>query len=119
MPAFARVEQQGTAERIAFTGLRLEIAQDCARKRIAEPGGMGEDVPNGRRAGCRAQAVGAGRGIERFKYFGICKLGQKLFDRIVETEATLLDELHCRHRCDRFGHRGDAEQRVGRERASG
>jgi hypothetical protein len=42
-----------------------------------------------------------------------------LFDRIIETEAALLDELHGRERCDRLGHRGDAEHRVGRECATG
>src|SRR5438552_4015928 len=119
MPAFAWVEQQGTAKRIVFAGLRLEIAQDRTRERIAEPGRVGEDVPNGRRPGCRAEPIGAGRRIKRFKYLQVCELRQILFDRIVETEAALLDELHGRYRRDRLRHRGDAEQRVGREGAPG
>src|SRR5260221_5643926 len=119
MPALARVEQQGATERIGFTGLRLEIAQDRTREWIAEPGRVGEDVPNGRRPGCRAEPIGAGRRIKRFKYLQVCELRQILFDRIVETEAALLDELHGRHRRDRLGHRGDAEQRVGPERPPG
>ena len=80
---------------------------------------MGEDVPNGGRPGCRAEPIGAIRCIERFEDLQVCKLRQILFDRIVETEAPLLDELHGRRRRDRLGHRGDAEQRVGRERAPG
>jgi hypothetical protein len=50
MPALARVEQQGTAERIVFAGLRLEIAQDRTRERIAEAGRVSENVPNGHRS---------------------------------------------------------------------
>ena len=97
VPTLARVEQQGTAERISLAGLRLEIAQDRAGERIAEPGRVGEDVPNGRRLGCRAKPIRAGRRIERLKYLQVCKLRQILFDRLVETEAALLDELHGRH----------------------
>ena len=41
--SFPRVEQQGTAKRIVFPGLRLEIAQ-ATRERIPEPGRVGEDV---------------------------------------------------------------------------
>jgi hypothetical protein len=73
---------------------------------------VGEDVPNGRRPRCRAEPIGAGRRIERFEYLQVCKL-------VVEAEAALLDELHSRQRCDRLGHGGDAEHRVGRERAPG
>ena len=109
MPALARVEQQGTAKRIVFPGLRLEIPQDRARERIPEPGRVGEDVPNGRRPGRRAEPISAGHRIERFKYLEVCKLRQIVFDRIIKTEATLLDELHGCHRRDRLGHRGDAE----------
>ena len=43
MPALARVEQQGTAKRIVFPGLRLEIAQERTRERIPEPGRVGEE----------------------------------------------------------------------------
>jgi len=96
MPALPRVEQQGTAKRIVFAGLRLEIAQDRARERIAESGRVGKDVANGRWPGCWPEPIGAGRRIERFEYLQVCKLRQILFDRIVETEAALLDKLHGR-----------------------
>src|SRR5258708_33542587 len=48
MPTLAWVEQQGTAERIVFAGLWLEVAQDRTRERITESGCVGEDMPNGR-----------------------------------------------------------------------
>jgi hypothetical protein len=80
---------------------------------------VGEALPNRGRPGCRAQPIGAARRIERFENLQVCKLRQVLFDRIVQTEAALLDELHGSRGCDRLGHRGDAEQRVGRERAPG
>jgi hypothetical protein len=70
---------------------------------------VGEDVPNGRRPGCRADPISAGRGIERFNYLQVCEFRQIVFDLIIETEATLLDELHGCHRRDRLGHRSDAE----------
>src|ERR1700681_4136460 len=38
MPALARVEQQGTAKRIVFPRLRLEIAQDRTRESIRRRG---------------------------------------------------------------------------------
>src|SRR5438132_6667039 len=119
MPTLAWVEQQGTAERIVFAGLWLEVAQDRTRERITEPGCVGEDVPNGGRPGRRAEPIDAARRVERFEDLQVCKLRQILFDRIVESEAALLDKLHGRRRRDRLGHRGDAEQRVGRERAPG
>src|SRR5947209_18679155 len=109
MPALARVEQQGTAKRIAFAGLRLEISQDRTRERITEPRRVGEDVANGRWSGCRPQPIGTSRRVERCKYLEICKLRQIFFNRIIETQAALLDELHGRHRCDRLGHGSDAE----------
>src|ERR1700758_2536818 len=112
MPTFAWVEQQGTAERIVFAGLRLEVAQDRTRERIAESGWVGEDMPNGRAAGRPAEPINAALRGERFEDLQVCKLRQILFDRIVESEAALLDKLHGRRRRDRLGHRGDAEQRV-------
>src|SRR3984893_15194968 len=118
MPTLAWVEQQGTAERIVFAGLWLEVAQDRTRERITEPGCVGEDVPNGG-PGRRAEPIGAARRVERLEDLQVCKLGQVLFDRIIESEAALLDKLHGRRRRDRLGHRGAAEQRVGREPAPG
>ena len=79
---------------------------------------MGEDVADGRRPGGRPQPIGAACRVERFEHLEIGKFRQILFDRIIETEAALLDELHGRQRRDRLGHRCDAEQRVGRERTS-
>src|SRR5262249_58599045 len=102
-----------------FAWLWLEIAQDRTRERITEPGRVGEDVPNGGRLGRRAEPIGAGRRVERFEDLQVCKLRQILFDRIVETEPALLDELHGRRRRDRLGHRGAAEQGVGGGRAPG
>src|ERR1700738_825875 len=99
MPALARVEQQGTAKRIAFARLRLEIAQDRTRERITETRLVGEEVANGRWSGCRPQPIVAGRRVEPFKYLEICKLRQIFFNRIIETEEALLDELHGRHLC--------------------
>src|SRR5262249_27819055 len=117
MPTLAWVEQQGTAEWITFARPRLEVAQNCTRERIAEAGCVGEDMSNGRRPACRAEPIDAARRVERFEDLQVCKLRQILFDRIVESEAALLDKLHGRRRRDQLGHRGDAEQRVGRERA--
>src|SRR5215471_3909635 len=87
MPTLAWVEQQRTAKRVVLAGLRLEIAQDCTRERIAESGRVREDVPNGRRPGCRAEPIDAARSVERFEDLLVCKLRQILFDRIVESEA--------------------------------
>src|SRR5258708_20225150 len=109
MPTLAWVEQQGTAERIVFAGLWLEVAQDRTRERIPESGCVGEDMPNGRRPGCRAEPIGAVRRVERFEDLQVCKLRQILFDRIVESEAALLDKLHGRLRRDRLGHPGHPE----------
>ncbi|TMK11042.1 MAG: hypothetical protein E6G75_19685 [Alphaproteobacteria bacterium] len=67
MPTLAWVEQQGTAERIVFAGLWLEVAQDRTRERITEPGCVGEDVPNGGRPGRRAEPIDAARRVERFE----------------------------------------------------
>src|SRR5262245_45214059 len=100
MPALAWIEQQGAAKWILFDWLRLEIAQGRTRERIAEPGRVGEDVSNRRGPRCRAEPIGASRRIERFEYLEVCKLRQIFFDRIVETEAALLDELHGRCRRD-------------------
>src|SRR5262249_46070018 len=111
--------QQRTAKRVVFAGLRLEIAQDRTREWIAESGCVREDVPNGWGPRCRAEPIDAARRVERFEDLQVCKLRQILFDRIVESEAALLDKLQGRRRRDRLGHRGDAEQRVGRERAPG
>ena len=66
-----------------------------------------------------AQPVGAGRGIEGLEHLQAGEGRQIFLHGVVEAEPALLDELHRRGRGDRLGHRGDAEQRVGRERAAG
>ena len=119
VPALARIEQQRPAERIGFAGARLEIAPDRAGERIGQSGRVRQEVPDGRRSRCRAEPVGAGRRVERFKDFQSRKLRQVFFGRVIETEAALLDELHQCQRSDRLGHRGDTKQRVWRERAPG
>src|SRR6185437_5600266 len=43
VPARTRIEQQ-RPDRIALAGARLEIAQDVAGERIAEPGRVGEEM---------------------------------------------------------------------------
>ena len=47
-----------------------------------------------------------------FEHRQLGELGQILLRRIVEPQATLLDELHGSDRGDRLGHRCDPEQRI-------
>jgi hypothetical protein len=64
--------------------------KDRTRERIAEPGRVGEDVPNGRRPGCRAEPIGAGRRIERFKLFKAATLFQCAIKRPAPKDTSLL-----------------------------
>src|SRR6266496_5294217 len=101
-PALARVEQQRSAERIFFAVARLEIAPDRAGERIGQSGCVRQEVFDGRGSRCRAEHVGAGGGVKRFKDFQSRKLRQVFFGRVIETETALLDKLHQCHRSDRL-----------------
>ena len=46
------------------------------------------------------------------------ELGQEAVDGLVQPEHTFLEEDHRRHRGDRLGHGGDAEDRVTLDRAA-
>jgi hypothetical protein len=50
VPALARIEQERSAERISFTGARLEIAQGRAGERIAQSGRVRQEVSDRRRS---------------------------------------------------------------------
>ena len=56
------------------------------------------------------------RGVERAQHAPPGQLGQQPIHRLVEAQHALLHEDQRRHGDDRLGHRGDADDRVARDR---
>ena len=83
---------------------------------VAEPGGVGQQMPQRD----RAASPGAGSaGPRASNPTSTCGLGERRVDRrhrVVERQLSLLDKLQRRDRGDRLGHRGDAEHGVHRHR---
>ena len=116
VPAGAGIEQQRSAERVHLAGARLQVAPDLAGEGIGQSRRVGQEMPDGRLAGGRTEPVIAGRSVEVFNDFHSCEFRKIVFRGVIERQAALLDQLHQGHRGDRLGHRGDAKQRVRRQR---
>ena len=58
------------------------------------------------------------RPVEPLQHPAVGELGQQPIDRLVQPQLALLDQDHRRHRRDRLGHRGDAEDRVAPHRVA-
>lgn len=61
---------------------------------------------------CRRPQARLAPGIEALQHLRRGEPGQQLAERCIESERTLLDQLHCRHRGDRLGHGGDPEHGI-------
>ena len=91
-------------------GVALSVA-------VGQPRGVSEEVahrhrPNRLDQSERALISGS------LQHLGVRELGQVAFHRVVQQNAALLHQHHHGDAGDRLGHRGDAEQGVGRHRAA-
>ena len=84
---------------------------------VGEPRRVPQEVANGdlsRRRDCVGRA---GRRLNQ--HFWILELWQIFRDRVLQEEVALFVQHHHRHAGDGFGHRADAEHRVGTHRLTG
>ncbi len=118
-PARARIGQQrqldaGLAARRG--GIECAPLSQLGRHEfIAQPAGVGEQLPERDRAGRRAGDGLAGI-VKAFQHLGARQFGQHRANISVQRQLALLHQLQRRHRCERFGHGGDLEQIIHRQR---
>ena len=78
---------------------------------IGEAGSVAEQVQHPHRLGGRLRRERHARAAAIVDADAL-ELRQDVVDRRVDRDQAVLDQLHERHRSDRLGHRGDAEQRA-------
>ena len=90
------------------------LDQVRAPEPVAEAGGVGEELLDGRPARGRAQSRGVA--VPAVEHLDVGELGAVGVDGRVEVEVALLDQLERGDRRDHLGHRHDPEVGVGGQR---